>query len=376
MIHVLTVGHPRFDTRIWIKEITSLVNAGYKVKYHVADGDGDEVKNGIDIIDYGAMPAGCGIRFRLKRMLQVVMRSGLKKGDWVHFHDSIFLPFALFLALRGCRVIYDVHEDYPRQILNSRFPFLVRSFWARAIELIEWLSKFAFRAYLTATPKIAERFPKQKTWVIHNFPLKDELITSDSTDSASNETSHHYMFYVGALAEVRGIKQMVEAIDYAALSNSNVRLAIGGNYSPVSLRDELVSKPGWSYTTELGWLNRHQISSWLKMSKAGLVTLHPTKNYPDAYPVKLFEYMSAGLPVIASDFPLWRQIIEEAECGLLVDPLDPAAISKAMNWIVENPELAHAMGCAGRKAVEKIYNWENEETKLIKAYDELGVEKL
>jgi glycosyltransferase involved in cell wall biosynthesis len=374
MIHVLTVAHPRFDTRIWIKEITSLVNAGYKVKYHVADGGGNQNKNGVEIVDYGAIPSGSGAWFRLKKMFQVMAHSSLKRGDWVHFHDGIFLPFALLLALKGCRVIYDVHEDYPRQVLNSRFPFLFKLLWAKTLESLEWLSRYTFKAYFTATPKIADRFPLKKTWVIHNFPLKDELISADTIESDTLEESHDYMFYVGALAEVRGLKQMVGAIEHAASLNERVRLVIGGNYSPLDFRDKLRAMPGWNFTKELGWMNRQQIASWLAKSKVGLVILHPTKNYPDAYPVKLFEYMSAGIPVIASNFPLWKGIIEEAGCGLLVDPLDPLEISQAMTWIVDNPVSAHKMGTAGRKAVENTYNWENEEKKLIEAYRKLAVE--
>jgi hypothetical protein len=371
-INVVTVGHVRFDTRIWIKEISSLVRAGYKVRYHVADGAGNENINGVKIIDYGAIPSGRGVVFRLKKMFQVMIQSGLKRGDWVHFHDGIFLPFALLLALKGCRVIYDVHEDYPRQVLNSRFPFLVKFLWANTLQSIEWFSKFFFKAYFTATPKIAERFTARKTWVIQNFPLKDELLASGPNDIKGDDNKN-YMFYVGAIAEVRGVTQMVDAIKHASSTDPEIMLAIGGNYSPASLKKQLSDKPGWRYTKELGWMSREQVATWLRKSKAGLVTLHPTKNYPDAYPVKLFEYMSAGLPVIASDFPLWRQIIEDAECGLLVDPLDPIAISKAMIWVVDNPELASKMGDAGRKAVEEKYNWANEEAKLITAYTTLEV---
>jgi len=81
--------------------------------------------------------------------------------------------------------------------------------------------------------------------------------------------------------------------------------------------------------------------------------------------------MSASLPVIASDFPLWRLIVDGAGCGLLVDPLDPAAIAKAMRWILEHPAEAEAMGQRGRKAVEQTYNWGAEAPKLLDLYNKL-----
>lgn len=82
----------------------------------------------------------------------------------------------------------------------------------------------------------------------------------------------------------------------------------------------------------------------------------------------MFEYMSAGLPVIASDYPLWRNMIEDAACGLLVDPLNPQAIANAMQWSLDHPDEADAMGQRARIAVEQDYNWESESSGLLQLY--------
>jgi glycosyltransferase involved in cell wall biosynthesis len=81
--------------------------------------------------------------------------------------------------------------------------------------------------------------------------------------------------------------------------------------------------------------------------------------------------MSAGIPVIASDFPLWRQVIENNGCGLLADPTDPLSIARAVEMIIREPDMAEQMGKRGRHAVETNYNWEIEETKLIQLYENL-----
>jgi glycosyltransferase involved in cell wall biosynthesis len=78
--------------------------------------------------------------------------------------------------------------------------------------------------------------------------------------------------------------------------------------------------------------------------------------------------MSAGLPVIASDYPRWREIVDDAGCGLLVDPTDPAAIAAAMQWILDHPEEAEAMGERGRRAILDRYSWDREADKLIELY--------
>jgi glycosyltransferase involved in cell wall biosynthesis len=365
MIHVLTVGHKRFDTRIWVKEIASLKAAGIPVRYIVADGAGDETVDGVEIRDFGPIPERSGFKRRMGKMYAVVRNCGLKSGDVVHFHDGAFLPFAFLLWLRGCRVIYDVHEDYPRQVLNSRFAMPIKRVWSWILLLLESLAGKLFHGFVAATPTIAARFPAHKTVTVQNFPLMEELQVSDPKPLDGRPL---HAVYVGGLSVVRGVRQMLNAIELAAQRIRSIKLVLGGDYSPSALRDELIVMPGWSYTEEMGWLERGAIAKVLSDARVGLVLLHPTKNYPDAYPVKLFEYMSAGIPVIASDFPLWRQIVEGSGCGLLVDPLNPEAIADAMCWLIEHPKEAEEMGRRGREAVERKFNWGIEEAKLLSFY--------
>ena len=103
----------------------------------------------------------------------------------------------------------------------------------------------------------------------------------------------------------------------------------------------------------------------------GLILLHPAPNHFQAYPNKLFEYMSAGLPVLASDFPLWREIIEGSGCGQVVDPTNPGEIAKGISWFIGHPAQAEEMGDRGRAAVDNLYNWGREEGKLIAFYKNL-----
>jgi glycosyltransferase involved in cell wall biosynthesis len=101
------------------------------------------------------------------------------------------------------------------------------------------------------------------------------------------------------------------------------------------------------------------------------VSIHPDQAFVESLPIKLFEYMAAGLPVVASDFPGWRRIVEEVGCGRLVDPLDPAAICRELQWLLEHPDEAEAMGKRGRAAAESCYNWDGEGKALTDMYRKL-----
>ena len=108
-----------------------------------------------------------------------------------------------------------------------------------------------------------------------------------------------------------------------------------------------------------------------KHCKVGLALLKPVGNYIESLPTKMFEYMSIGLPVIASNFNLWESIINDFNCGICVDPEDSCEIAEAINYIFNNPEIAKRMGNNGQKAVSQYFNWANEEGKLFNCYDKL-----
>jgi glycosyltransferase involved in cell wall biosynthesis len=133
--------------------------------------------------------------------------------------------------------------------------------------------------------------------------------------------------------------------------------------------------PEWSAVRFEGWTSREGVADILADGRAGLVILKPVENEMVSLPIKLFEYMAAGMPVIASDFPVWREIVDSAGCGLLVDPLDLDAIVAAMQWVADHPDEAEEMGRRGRQAIEDRLNWEREAEGLVTFYRvRLGLE--
>lgn len=366
----LTSVHPRYDTRIFLKQCRSLAGAGYDASLVVADGNGDETKDRVKIYDVGRSKG------RVDRMTRTVRRVLAKAkeldADIYHLHDPELIPIGLILKRMGKKVIFDSHEDLPKQLLGKHYlnrP--AKMFLSKSVSLFEGFACRRFDAVIAATPFIRDKFAEinSNTIDINNFPMLGEL-ASEQIDWSSKQSQ---ICYVGGIGTIRGIREMVRAMEFVA---TDVRLQLGGTFSEKSVENEVKEYPGWNKVDELGWLDRAGVRDVFKRSMAGLVTLRPIINYIDALPVKMFEYMSAGIPVIASDFPLWREIVEGNDCGVCVDPLNPEEIAGAIDIIMNNPDRAEQMGRNGQKAVQEKYNWGIEEKKLLGLYERLLIEEL
>ncbi len=367
VVHVTTV-HARDDTRIRLKEVASLARVWPgEVAVFVQDGKGDQDDSGGGVV---IRDTGDRARSRLRRMTigAFAMYRAVRRARpyLVHFHDPEFIPWAVLLRLSGIKVIYDVHEDLPRQMLSKHWiPQSLRGVLARLTEALEVLAAKVFDGIVAATPTIAHRFSEKKTVTVQNFPLLHEFALIVAKPAGDRRPA---FAYVGGITGIRGSLEMVRAVGVLAKRGIECHLELAGSFSPVSHEAQLRDEAGWQRVHFRGFLDRRGVASLLTSVCGGLVLLHPTANYMDALPVKLFEYMAAGLPVIASDFPLWREIVHGAGCGLLVNPLDPGAIADAMQWILEHPQEAANMGQRGRAAIEALYNWESESQKLIALY--------
>jgi glycosyltransferase involved in cell wall biosynthesis len=360
----LTSVHTPLDIRIFHKECKSLAGVGYEVVL-IASGEKDETYDGVRI---RTVPLE---KTRWRRMIHTtwqIYQSALAENALIyHFHDPELIPIGLLLKLHNKRVIYDVHEDLPRQILGKYWiPKRLRSSIAKLSDVFEIMSASLLDSIISATPAIARRFPAKKTIVVQNFPTLQELAP---TKSCSHDTRSQTGIYIGGIDSLRGVREIVASISFLP---KEFKLVLAGVFDPPEFIDELKQLPGWERVKFLGWLTRQQIAQQLSLARVGLVLLHPRPNFLESYPIKLFEYMAAGLPVIASDFPLWRDIVNEAKCGRLVNPLDPKAISTAIQWILDHPDEAETMGKRGQEAVRTQYNWDSESHKLRFLYSNLS----
>jgi len=368
-ICILSSVHPAFDTRIFYKQTKTLVKAGYDVTL-IAQHDKDETVDGVKII------ALYKPKNRLQRMLGLtpkVLSLSLKQNAEVyHFHDPELIPVGTILKTLGKKVIYDVHEDYNKQILSKSYlPKITRNSIALITKAIENTASKFFDGIITATDNIQKNFSSHnKAISVRNFPI---LSPSFSVKKFSDNDIFN-LIYVGILFEIKGITQIIKALELVD-SNKPLKLTMCGEFIQPEYMEKVRSLKGFEKVEHLGWVDSHAIPDLLRKADAGIVCFLPEPNYIKSMPIKLFEYMEASLPIIASNFPLWKKIVEGNKCGVCVDPLKPKNIAEAIEYLMEQPVLRKKMGKNGRQAVLEKYNWEKEAIKLLAVYENLIVEK-
>jgi glycosyltransferase involved in cell wall biosynthesis len=362
--------HPPFDQRIFHKECKTLYQAGYNVSL-IVPLDEEKTIDGIKLI---ALPQ---YHSRLAKFLLLPFMSffiGIKHSAQVyHLHDPPLIIPGLLLKLFGKKIIYDVHEDFPKRLLIRQWiPSRLRPFAARMARLGEQFSSIFFDAIITAS-YIPEHLKRHKrVCTIQNYPLLSYFnFKEKELENIPKEenVSIFRVIYAGGLSPDRGIHKMVEAMEY--LKEAQVELILCGRFSSAAYEREVRSLNGFQRVKFLGWLNHKEIPSVLSRANAALhIPLFPMQESGEL-PVKIFEYMAAGLPIISSNFPLLKNIIEEHNCGICVDPTNSKEIAEAIKYLFHNPEKAQKMGENGREVVIKKYNWEQESKKLLKLYEEL-----
>jgi glycosyltransferase involved in cell wall biosynthesis len=302
------------------------------------------------------------------RTIWTIYRTALgEAADVYQFHDPELIPVGLALRAHGHKVIYDVHEDVPRDVYSKDWiPRLLRGALSTGMRLVEFVAGRALDGIVTVTPPIAQRFPAHKTHLVQNFPTPEEAARFEGIPYDAREPR---LVYAGGITHVRGIREMVAALNLIA--DQRVRFTLLGEFDPPALRDDIAAMPGFGRVDHLGVVGRDRVVDVLSRVRIGLSVLHPIDSFLVSQPIKLYEYMMAGIPFVASDIALWRSSIGNSECGLFVDPRDPQAIAAAVQWLLDHPREAALMGARGRALVLEKLNWGREISGLMGLYSSL-----
>lgn len=357
----LTSAHSIDDIRIFHKECISLANNGYDITLIAcSESEYEEIKNGVKCISLNVP-----VKNRLERMIKrpkAIYKKALEiDADIYHFHDPELLPIGKKLKRKSKKVIYDSHEDLPRQILQkSWIPNFLKRCTSVIMEFIENSYVKQMDAVVTVSDYIADRFQQiaNRVIVCANYASVSEFNKIPDFNKSNNSVC-----YIGGITKLRGIEEVV-----AACEKAGVTLNLAGEFENEKLKTKILANKNVNY---LGCLDREGIQNVLAHSFAGMVTLLPAPNHNNSYPIKMFEYMASRIPVIASNFEKWIPIIKGNSAGICVDPYNIEELSNAIKYLKDNPQTAIEMGENGRRAFEEKYNWQMEEKKLIALYNEI-----
>ena len=364
----LTVCHDWHDTRIFHKITISLIKSGLYVNL-IAPAKGDTSKDWhVHLIP---IPQLRLLRMIFGPFLSIVAVMKIRPY-LIHYHDPELVPASILFRLMGIRVIYDVHESLPNQIMAKAYiPYCLRSTIARMSQILQFIGLKVACAATAAAPSIVKELGEGKNIrLVQNFPVKGELV---KTKRKPIKERSNLVYYVGDIKRSRGAIEMIEAVQIVS-ERKSVKLLLAGRFpEKCGLEEEIRRDYKRTLVDILGIQNRCEVRETLAEVKIGLVVHHPAPNHNEGWPIKLFEYMSAGVPLIASNFPLLRKIVVGSQSGLVVDPLNAEEIAKAILYLLGNPEESEKMGLAGKMAVEQVYNWNKEFSRLKSLYRELGV---
>lgn len=366
--HVTTV-HPRDDVRILHKQCVSLKELTVSdVTLIVGDGKGSGSFRGVEILDLGKPGFGRLGRAILGniRVWRILRRM---KPSLVHLHDPELLVAGCLL--RACKqlVVFDMHENLPSQILGKNW--LPR--WSRRL-----ISSFVSVAESAILPRMAVIFAESSYRVHYRSLTNSQVVLNlpklDSFSAVERRQSHPSTIgYIGGVTVDRGAIVTLTAIRALRSAGFDVDFeCVGPVETRVRESEEfrLAQQEGWARFS--GRLAPTEGWSKIAACSVGLAVLAPIGNYLESYPTKMFEYMALGVPVIVSNFPFYREVVERAGCGLWVDPLDPEALRVAIRWFLEHAEEGEVMGRRGKDAVADHYSWANEAKKLVAFYERLG----
>lgn len=363
----LSSMHPPLDKRVFEKEALTLVEAGHEV-VHVCPGTpGITQEKGVKLVQYRPPK---GIRARIAQFPLLYRLALEENADAYHCNEVDSWIVGAFLS-RGRKIcVFDVHEHYPSTFAELRFPKFMRPVVAGTIRLLYRLLTPWTACFVLAKESLSGDFRHApgKTLVVRNFTQSPVVADPQAIRRPAGLCE---LVHLGAIGRARGWRQMLEAV--ALLNDTRVRLKLVGKFiddsevafwesaRALGVRDQVDMKP---------WLPFSEAFQILQASTAGLIAFQPgIQNHVYASPHKFFDYMAAGIPVIAPAFAVEiAAITKKHKVGLLVDSADPADIARAINRIQTEPKLAMEWGRNGIRAVQQHFNWEREANNLQALY--------
>ena len=363
----VTSTHSPTDSRVLFHECRSLARR-YRTLLVCRDDAGPREIEGVEIL---ALPRARGRLARFAGASEIVDAAQATGASLFHFHDPELLPAMAKMRRQNTqRVIYDAHEHYPDAMDQKAWiPRPMRPAAARWADRLERNHVAFFDAVVVADAALKRRFEALNPRVVEldNYPPLS-LFPSSSALSAIPPT----LVYIGSVSRVRGFYQMVEVVSRVREQCPDARLVIYGKPTEDVARDLagfLETVPPGAVEMR-GPISYGEIGDALREAWVGLSLLQPHPKYEKNVSMKVFDYMAAGVPYVASEFAPLRAATGGVG-GSLVTPGAVDEAAQAMLALLRDDDARLRRGREGRALVERSLNWESMESRLFGLYEQL-----
>lgn len=361
----LSTLHYALDTRIFYKYAQTL-HKHYRVIV-IGIHPKKEVIKGIEIIPFKIYK---NRTWRLFTSWFNMFRMALKtKADLFHIHDPELLPCALLLHIIGKKVIIDVHENIAADIFDKDWI----KFKKTTYNIFNFVESIACKRIpvILAESSYEHRYKQisKNTTTVHNYVAPQFF---NELQGLNRNPLH--LFYMGIVLENRCIFEIIASVH--ELHNRGYKVhfhCVGQRYS--KLVQEIEKNETYqNLKAYIHFYGRKNLSEGYKISQQcgiGLCLIKPMSNSIESKPTKIFEYMAIGLPIITSDFKLYKKLVSENGVGMNVNPISVEEISNAIEKLINDPVQIKEISEKGKMLVNTCYNWETEAKKLEEKYAEI-----
>ncbi len=380
--------HSLFDDRIYWKMAVPLKLKGFDVSYYLI---GEKTQKGItkEGINYEMFELKTFSKFKflnyiLKRINPLNNFKKLFKiskklnADIYHIHGLWMNKIGVKLKNLQQKpiVFYDAREPYSEDYKsylksNNKLKNLIINLFADYINKWEKNKAKNYDLIISNENHVRDLFRKKlgkhKAETLFNFTDNYNKFENKSLNSKTYD-----FIYLGTITEQRGILKIIESVNISKKKHQNIKVAIVGKYSPINFKEKLQQ-----YITTNNLINNvtlfdpipyTKVSDFYNDSKVGIVIWQPLNTFKICMPIKVFEYMAFGLPIIGSNFGHIKSYIEKDNSGIVVDATNPKEIALAMNELLEDEDKLKLFSENGRKATLKKYKWDFEFDRLVGFY--------
>jgi len=302
----------------------------------------------------------------------------------IHIHD-IQIANAVFKAnkILNLQTVLDLHENRPE--IMKFYPHLQKFPGKYLISAKKWKRKE--ETFIVKATKVVVVTEEAKSEIVDRVGKHPEdIIVVPNTVHKSfynaakiqQEIIERYknsfvLLYVGDTGLRRGLQTAIESVAIIKDKIPTIKLVIvGSNTSDVVLKEQVSRLKLENYVDFQGWKNESLFPSYIKVSSICISPLHRNLHHDTTYANKLFQYMSLAKPVLVSNATAQKNIIENANSGLVHGAEDSSSFTEKVLELYQNKSLQLKLGENGERFIEEKFHWERTSKNLIDLYTNLG----